>query len=338
MVFLVVSIWQLQVNILMMGVMNINGASVTAKSQKQNLKKARFRYNWRIFKRGVASGTKNIRQHAWMTVASVFTMAVTLIMTGLMIAGLVNVNQLATDIQNNVEVRVMIDQKATQVDKDKLRSDIQNMSNVKSVTYSSRQHELNSITHTFGSSFKMFKGDSNPLYDVYVVKVSDPQHLQSIASKISTLGGVQDTQFGGNSARKLIKLTDRLKRAISFITIILVLISLFLISNTIRITMMSRKQEITIMRYVGATNWFIRLPLIVEGVLTGLLAAVPSMIIVDVVYGYGYHAMEHVLNDSTYVLVNLSHSMITIDLLIVLISVIIGIFGSLISIQRFLKD
>lgn len=273
-----------------------------------------------------------------MTVAAVFTMAVTLIMTGLMLAGLINVNQLATDIQNNVEVRVMIDQKATQADKDKLRSDIKDLPNVKSVEYSSRQHELNSITQTFGSSFKMFKGDSNPLYDVYVVKVSNPQHLQSVASKIGAFGGVQDTQFGGNSARKLIKLTDRLKRAISFITIILVMISLFLISNTIRITMMSRKQEITIMKYVGATDWFIRLPLLVEGVLTGLLAAVPSLIIVDGVYVYGYHAMERVLNDSTYVLVNLTHSMILIDLLIVLISVIIGIFGSLISIQRFLKD
>lgn len=309
-----------------------------AKASKSVKNHARAKYNWRIFSRGIKAGVKSIRQHAWMTIAATFTMAVTLIMAGLMMAALVNVNQLATDIQNNVEVRVMIDQKATASDKAQLKNEIKNLETVSSVEYSSRQHELKSITHTFGSSFNMFKGDSNPLYDVYIVKVKDPSDLQSASSKISQMGAVQDTQFGGNSARKLIKLTNNLKKAISVIIIVFVLISLFLISNTIRIAMNTRRQEIMIMQYVGATDWFIRLPLFVEGAITGLLAAIPSMIIIDGFYAWGYHSVQRMLADSSYQLVNLPHSMITIDLFVLLLAMLIGIFGSVISVQKFLRQ
>ena len=309
-----------------------------AKASKSVKNHARAKYNWRIFSRGIKAGVNSIRQHAWMTIAATFTMAVTLIMAGLMMAALVNVNQLATDIQNNVEVRVMIDQKATASDKAQLKKEIKDLGTVSSVEYSSRQHELKSITHTFGSSFNMFKGDSNPLYDVYIVKVKDPSDLQSASSKISQMGAVQDTQFGGNSARKLIKLTNNLKKAISAIIIVFVLISLFLISNTIRIAMNTRRQEIMIMQYVGATDWFIRLPLFVEGAITGLLAAIPSMIIIDGFYAWGYHSVQRMLADSSYQLANLPHSMITIDLFVLLLAMLIGIFGSVISVQKFLRQ
>ncbi|KRM06572.1 MAG: permease-like cell division protein FtsX [Liquorilactobacillus ghanensis] len=289
------------------------------------------------FKRHLKESFKSLKRNGWMTAAAISAVAVTLLLVGVLLAILLNINKVASDIENDVQVRVLINRGTTKKQQQQLRQELSSLSDVKSIRYSSKKQELKNVIGSYGKEFKLFSGDDNPLNDVYVVKTKQPKQTVKVAEKAEHMKYVYTAKYGGASAKKLFHVVDSVRTWGTAIGLLLLFVAVFLISNTIRITILSRKNEIAIMRLVGATNGFIRWPFILEGAWTGLFGAILPIVIIDFGYVWLYRVLMASLASTGYQLLTPATFLLQIDLLLILIGIIIGALGSAVSMRRFLK-
>lgn len=286
-----------------------------------------------------------------MTVAAISLVMFTLSLVAIFASVIANTTKLATDIQNNVRVMVYLrkdtaDNSETIVkegqtvqneDYHKVYDALTSMKNVSKVTFSSHEEQYEQLTKTMGSDWKIFEGDSNPLYDAYIVDTTSPKYVSDVSSKAKKIDGVSEVQDGGANTQKLFQLGNFIQTWGMIGAGLLILIAVFLISNTIRITIISRSKEIQIMRLVGAKKGYIRGPFLLEGAWIGLVGAtIPSVLV--------YFAYSLVYQTTNQSLIAQNLSMIKPDLFIpamigalFVLGIIIGAIGSAISMNRFLK-
>ncbi|ERL66195.1 permease-like cell division protein FtsX [Schleiferilactobacillus shenzhenensis] len=289
------------------------------------------------FKRHVTDSFRSLKRNGGMSVAAIVSVTVTLLLVGIFLALIFNVNHVSREVENDVRVRVMIDQKTTKAQRSTLADELKDMSAVSTVTYSSRQQELDKVVGSYGSAFRMFGGDSNPLNDVFIVKTKTPQATEKVAKAAQKLDHVADASYGGANARNLFKATDSLRQWGLGFSVLLLLVAVFLISNTVRITILSRRTEIGIMRLVGATNSYIRWPFLLEGAWTGLFGAILPIVIVDIGYAVIYGASANTFASAGYALLSPASLLVGMDFLLAIIGIVIGAVGAAISMGRFLK-
>ncbi|MDG9163008.1 permease-like cell division protein FtsX [Streptococcus pneumoniae] len=303
------------------------------------------------FFRHLFEALKSLKRNGWMTVAAVSSVMITLTLVAIFASVIFNTAKLATDIENNVRVVVYIrkdvednsqtiekeGQTVTNNDYHKVYDSLKNMSTVKSVTFSSKEEQYEKLTEIMGDNWKIFEGDANPLYDAYIVEANTPNDVKTIAEDAKKIEGVSEVQDGGANTERLFKLASFIRVWGLGIAALLIFIAVFLISNTIRITIISRSREIQIMRLVGAKNSYIRGPFLLEGSFIGLLGAIAPSVLVFIVYQIVYQSVNKSL-------VGQNLSMISPDLfsplmiaLLFVIGVFIGSLGSGISMRRFLK-
>ena len=288
-------------------------------------------------KRHLTESLRNLKRNGWMTGAAIAAVTVTLLLVGVLLSILLNVNKVASDIENDVEVRVFIERKTTKDEQQELKKELAKVDGVKEISFSSRKKELKNVVGTYGKSFRLFSGDDNPLYDVYVVKTDSPKHTVKVAKQAEKFRHVYQTQYGGTWAKKLFKLVSGIRRWGVIISVLLLFVAVFLISNTIRLTILSRSNEISIMRLVGATNSYIRWPFILEGAWTGLFGSIIPILVVDFSYGWMYRVITASLHSTTISLLLPHTFLIEIDLLLAVIGISIGALGAALSMGRFLK-
>lgn len=294
---------------------------------------------FRTLRRHVREGFKNIFRNGWMTVASVGAVTTTLILVGAFLAIMFNLNNMADNIEGDVEINVLIDSTANKAQIEQLNGEIKGIGKVESVRFSSKDEQLKELIESMGKqgdAWELFEQD-NPLNHVFVVKTKDPVDTINVAKEISGFDSVQEVNYGQDVVKRLFQF-NKYARTIGIILIVgLLFTAIFLISNTIKLTIMARSKEIGIMKLVGATNGFIRWPFFIEGMLLGILGAV---IPIAVVLG-GYYYLENVLSQK------ISFSFVTLlpfnpfawelSLVILLIGAVIGIWGSTMSVRKFLK-
>ena len=245
----------------------------------------------RTFRRHVRESFKSLGRNGWMMFASVSAVTITLLLVGVFFVIMMNLNNVATSIEEDVEIRVHIDVAATEENQQTLRENIEKMPEVKSISFSTKEKELDQLMSSFGeegNAFAMFEQD-NPLSDVFVVQTKNPTDTMKTAKNIEKLQYVGKVNYGQGSVEKIFKVTD-FSRNVGIVLIIgLLFTAMFLISNTIKITIFARRREIEIMKLVGATNWFIRWPYFLEGLWLGLLGAVLPVGIIGVSYYYAHN-------------------------------------------------
>lgn len=289
--------------------------------------------------RHLREGIKNLSRNGWMTFASVSAVTVTLLLVGVFLTAIMNMNHVATKVEQDVEIRVHIDPAAKKEDQKKLKEDISEISKVESVKYSSKDAELKKLIKSLGDSgksFELFEQD-NPLKDVYVVKAKEPTDTATIAKKIAKMQFVNKVQYGQGEVEKLFD-TVKTGRNIGIILIAgLLFTAMFLISNTIKITIYARSTEIEIMKLVGATNWFIRWPFLLEGLFLGVLGSIIPIIMILI----SYNSLQSMFNEkfagTIFELLPYSPFVFELSALLMLIGALIGMWGSVMSIRRFLK-
>jgi len=292
----------------------------------------KFRTIWRHIKEGF----KSIRRNGWMSFAAISAVSITLLLVGGLIGAVTNINDLAADIENDVSVRVYVDLAASEDDRENLQSDLESLDNVENVTFSSREDELENVVGSYGETFELFEGDENPLHDVFVVDTSSPEQTEPVANEIEPMEYVSDVNYGGAEADRLFQMTSTIRNIGGIIIIALILTAIFLISNTIRITILSRSTEIEIMKLVGATNWFIRWPFLIEGALIGLIGAIVPSAVLWVLYESIYSTVSEFLTGTYFSLLSPNPFIYQLILLTTGIGVVIGAIGSAFSISRFL--
>ena len=295
--------------------------------------------NYRTFFRHVKESFKSLGRNGWMTFASVSAVTVTLSLVGVFIVLMMNLNNFATNVESDVEVRVHIDRTATEEQAAELKTSIETIGQVEKVTLSPKEDELNNIIASMGEdgkAFELFEQD-NPLNDVYVVKTKTPQDVVTVAQKAEKMDYVETVEYGQNYVEKLFNIVS-VSRNVGFILIVaLLLTAMFLISNTIKVTIFARRREIEIMRLVGATNGFIRWPFFLEGLWLGILGAIIPITLIAVGYKYLYDSISPSMSIDYMQMLSYNPFILQVAGLLVLLGALIGVWGSLMSVRKFLK-
>ncbi|WP_110931129.1 permease-like cell division protein FtsX [Paenibacillus bouchesdurhonensis] len=296
--------------------------------------------------RHLREGSKNVFRNGWMSVASITSIIVSLFVLGVFILLVLNVNSFADDADSMVQIKTYLNSNVEDSMREKLHNDIAAMEEVSKVTFISKAEGLKDFREQLGEEGKdLLEGydeTTNPIPDTLQVEVVEPTTVPFVASKIEQLNTkypdepIYKVRYGQGTTEKLFKIT-RAVRNIGFAFVAgLGLMAMFLISNTIRVTILARRREIGIMKLVGATNMFIRWPFFVEGALIGMIGSAVTVGILFI--GYDQLALS-VKEDITmaFHLVPLQEIGLQLAVLLVGLGLLIGIWGSTVSIRRFLK-
>jgi len=289
--------------------------------------------------RHVKESFKSLLRNGWMTFASISAVTITLVLVGVFMVIMMNLNNVATSIEENVEIRVHIDIAATDKDRTVLEDQIKSLPEVQSVVFSPKGEELDNLITSLGDdgdAFKLFEQD-NPLNDVFVVKTKDPEDTLAVVNKIEKFNHAAKVKYGQGTVEKLFSAIN-ISRNVGIVLIIgLLFTAMFLISNTIKITIVARRKEIEIMRLVGATNWFIRWPFFLEGMWLGIVGSIIPIAAVSGIYYYAYDYMIAKLAGSYVEILEFNPFVFQVSGLLLAMGAFIGIWGSVMSIRKFLK-
>lgn len=286
--------------------------------------------------RHIREAIQSITRNFGRSFLSVMTVGLTLLLMSGFGTVLLNVNKMAQDATKTLEISVYIDTAATDVDTQYLGEQLKNMKGVSKIRYSSKDDQLAAIVSKY-PSFNLFQNDSNPLLNAYVVSVGDGKDVKTIAENIRKLKFVYKVNDGGNITDNLVKFSSSLQFWGLILIGVLILIAVILIMNTIRSTILARQTEISIMRLVGATKWFIRWPFLIEGALIGLLGGLLPAGVLYLGYEVVYAIITPQLVLTQYSLLPADPYAWIIALGVLVMGMFIGALGSVISIRRFLK-
>lgn len=284
-------------------------------------------------------GLKNIGRNGWMTFASISAVTVALILVGLFLTVMFNLNKIAGEVENNVEVRVYVSQTASKADQQALKDQLSHVKYVKSVDYQSKQEGLNNLIKSMGNDGSVFSSlkKENPLPNAFILKTDQPKQTIYVANKVKKFDHVQEVRYGKGTVEKLFKVVDTARNVGAVLIIGLLFTSIFLIANTIKLTIVARRTEIEIMKLVGATNSFIRWPYFVEGLLLGVLGSVVPILLIVFGYREVYSRFSGKFSSFFVELVPYHTMALYMSLLLLGIGAVIGVWGSVNSVRKFLR-
>ncbi|WP_134683543.1 permease-like cell division protein FtsX [Brevibacillus migulae] len=293
----------------------------------------------RTLGRHAREGVKNLGRNGWMTFASISAVMITLLILGVFLILALNVNHVAKTIENQVEIRVFLDVLADKPAVDQVEAEIRKLPQVNTITFISKEEGLKQFKESLGEKAYLFEGleNENPLPDSFVVKTKLPQDTSTVAKQIEKIQYVSGVNYGAGTVEKLFTATATIRNVGIVFIVGLSFTAMFLIANTIKLTIVARRREIEIMKLVGATNWFIRWPFFVEGLLMGIIGALVPIILLGAGYFYLLDAMQTNITLALFKLLPLFPLVYQVALALLAIGAFIGIWGSLVSVRRFLR-
>ncbi|RJX36971.1 ABC transporter permease [Paenibacillus pinisoli] len=297
--------------------------------------------------RHLREGAKNIVRNGWMSFASMSSIFISLFILGVFVLLALNVNSMADQIESRVQIRVFLQTDVEQAKVTELQNKIGNLEEVSKVKIVSKEEGLQILKDSMGTEngdwLEGYNNENNPLPISYTVEVYDPQTVETVATKIDSINKADETnpinqiKYGQGTIETLFKVTNAV-RNIGFVIVIgLGVTAMLLISNTIKMTIIARRREIGIMKLVGATNAFIRWPFFIEGALIGFVS---SVLTTAAVLGSYAQIIKLTKLDLSLMMVNLiplKEAGMNTALLIIAIGTLIGIWGSTISVRKYLK-
>lgn len=277
----------------------------------------------------------SIWRNRWMSLASVGAVTVTLLLVGVFVALILNVNKIASDFEKDVEVKVLIDTTMKETKALALAQKVKKLPDVAEVRYSSKEDELQKVVADFGEDLSLVDQE-NPLHNVLYVKATEPQKTADVARQIDALKGTSEVLYGKGKIDKFFQMVDT-TRTIGLVFIVaLGLMAVFLISNTIKLTIAARQHEIEIMKLVGATNNYVRVPFMLEGMWLGLFGAVLPIIAIAAGYVGLYERLSPIVQNEVFSFLEPTNFLLRLSIILLAMGVVIGIFGSAMSIRKYL--
>lgn len=279
----------------------------------------------------------SLKRNNWMSAASIGTVAVSLFVLGVFLILVLNMNRLASSLESQVQISVYLADDLKKADRDDLAFDIKNMQGIESIKFVSRDEAKERLAQRLGDQKYLLDalGEQNPLPDAFELTVKQPDMVETAAKAIEKMPGVEAAKYGQDVVENLFAIT-RLMRILGVALMLLLAgATLFIISNTIRLTVFARRKEIAIMKYVGATDWFIRWPFLLEGIVLGFVGGIIAALVLRSFYA----AMAAKIYDTLafFPLMPQYPFMNYVAIAIILSGMAIGAIGSTISLKRFLK-
>jgi len=278
-------------------------------------------------------------RHGWMSIASIAVVAITLLILGCFMVLNYNVTSLAEDIKEQVQIVVYVDENAGEQARDELHRKLVAHSELEEVRFVSKEEAMERLKKQMGDRAYLLDGytedDVNPLRDSYEIRTKIPEDIPQVAEEVGRYPGVGYVDYGKGIVEPLFQFTGVVRWIGMFFMIGMAVTAIFLIAHTIRLTVYIRRREIQIMKYVGATDWFIRWPFIFEGLILGLFGAILPVILIQC----SYQAAAEWIQENIYFVSLISPQLIGTEVaqLLIPLGVILGILGSTLSVRKFLK-
>lgn len=281
---------------------------------------------------------KDLNRYFSITFSSIFSISVSLFMVMLMVVSYASMSEFSTEIESEFMMQVSLSPTLQSEAVSSLSQSIENMEGVVSVAYSSKDEELQSLIDENGGMFTQYQGEGNPLYDVLIVQVEQASLSQSIAQKIEELEGVVGVDYGGSMVLALMNFFEAIKIFGAVLAALMMVLAVFLIRGSIKMTIAQRADEIAIMRQVGAYNWYILTPFILEGLVIGFFGGLIPSLILMAGYPLLYSMAHGVLVSSLLTLVEPFPFTLQVSAGLMLAGMAAGMCGSWLAARKYLKE
>ncbi len=281
-------------------------------------------------------GFRNIWQNRFMAIASIGVLVACLLLSGFAYLIFANVNHAFDWVYEQNVIAVFVDFGATEEQTQAVGDQLRAITNVSTVEFYSKDQALEDMKDELPEeTYESYLGENNPMQDSYIVTLKDLAQFDATVTQLEQVDGVEEVRYDGGIARMLTRIRQVVLAVGGWIVLMLLLVSLFIIANTIKLTVYNRRLEIYIMKSVGATNGFIRIPFIIEGMVLGLIAALLSFGVLALLYGKLAEMFTFGISFTP-----LPFSAVWGALLVgfLVIGVLTGMAGSAISMTKYLKD
>ncbi|MGN1269620.1 MAG: permease-like cell division protein FtsX [Clostridia bacterium] len=295
-----------------------------------------------IFGYLIGEGFRNVFKNKKSTIASLIIMCATMFVFGIFFAAVQNINHITQTIEEQQGMEVFIYDEATEEQKTELRNKIRSIEYVNTITEKTKEQALESMKTMFKDKkflLSTYDGENHPFKASFVVTLTDLTKAEEVQNIIATSEIVSNIEVRSDTIEALIKIANGIKLVTTVILVILIFISIFIITNTIKLTVHARRKEISIMKYVGATNGFIRWPFMVEGMIIGLISVLLSLLILGGCYNIIIAQIEQAIVNIKLDIPLLTFQELFKTLLIVylVLGLGIGALGSAISMKKYLE-
>ena len=287
----------------------------------------------------VKQGIKGVFKNKTMSFISIISVSASLIILGIITSIVINANQFIKMAEYEInEIRVSIKDNLDKSSIDNIKYDLNNIKGIKSVEFKDKETMLNDMKSSWGSDSYLLEGLENPLDDCYIVTLENSQEIKAVSSEISTINNIKNVEYHQDIVDNFIKISDSIKNFGSVLIIFLILICLVIISNTIKTRVYSKKEEIEVIKYVGGSDNFIRMPFIVEGFTIGIIGSTIALVICIYMYKYIIENINRTISFmSNNMMISVSNIAIFLTTTLFITGITIGVVGSVISVKRHLK-
>lgn len=291
----------------------------------------------RTFEYFISESLSSLKHNGIMSIASVSTVALSLLILGIFLVMVLNLNHMVSTLETQVQISVYLEDGLTDRDMREIGARITKLNGVTEVMFINKQQAMDKFKERLGEQQGLLTalGETNPLPNSFEVKVDKPELVKPVAQAVSQFPGVETAKYGQEVIEQLFSLTKMIRILGLALIVFLALAALFIIANTIRITVFARRKEIGIMKYVGATDWFIRLPFMIEGMILGFGGALCAVLILRQTYS---EITEKVYESLAFLpLIPKDPFLTQISIVLLVVGTAIGALGSTISLRRFMK-
>ncbi len=294
----------------------------------------------RILSRNIRDAFKGVFRNFSLSLASISCITITLLVVSLSLVLSSNVNNIATLIEEDVTIVAFLDVDITEEETNVVKEEIKKLDNIDSVEFESKVEIANAMkesSEVYANIMNTWTDDENPLHSTYLVKVKDINKIGKTADEIEKVENVQLVKYGEGMVEHLVSLFEIIRNVSYGVVIALIIVTVFLITNTIKITIYSRRREIEIMRLVGASNLNIKIPFVFEGLFLGILGSIIPIVSTFYSYSIMYEKLDGKMFSEFIRLVEPLPFLYSVAGVLILIGMLVGMFGSLQAVRKYLK-
>ena len=295
---------------------------------------------FRLLGRSVRDAIRSVGRNFSLSLASISCIVVTLMIIAVSIVVSYNVNNFSEELKKDLTIVAFVSNDATDDELEKIKINIESIGNVESVTFKNKSEimkEMMEEDDAFKTAMSEWDAESNPLQHTYLIKVDDIEKIGETATTIKNLDYIDVVKYGEGMVDQLVTVFKVIQKVAIIAVIALVLMTMFLIVNTIKLTIFSRKREISIMRLVGASNFAIKLPFVVEGMILGFIGSIIPVFVMI----YGYYSLYNYFGGKLFTdlikLVSPEPFIYLASILVIVIGVLVGMIGSGRAVRKYLK-
>lgn len=295
---------------------------------------------FRMIGRNIRDAFRSVFRNFSLSLASIVCISITLIIVAVALLASFNVKNFTKEIKEDVTIVVFVDREVTEEGVSQIRTQLEAIENIASIDYTSKvqlKQEMQDSSNILGATIEGWNEEENPLKDTFKLKVKDIEEIATTAKTIEQMEGINSVNYGETMINQFLSAFRVIEKGTILAVLLLIIVTVFLIINTIKLTIFSRKREISIMRLIGASNITIKMPFVIEGMILGMIGSIIPILIV--IYGY-YAAYKHFGGQLFSPLIQLIRPepfIYMISLFVLIIGVTVGMIGSYQAVRKYLK-